>query len=452
MLIVLQFPISDIRGFLSAATGRMGRPSWPQPKQDEEFIRSFGMVHERYSGGIGDWVDEGKLCVANRAVRIPLTDAATQLLQTRQFRVAFRTFYFDGNAVGKYEIGIATKRGTEPSATIAEVVKEFMAVPVVAPNSLAGKPYMGPLQGAGKSLAQQYLAATTRSSARADAVANKWWVEASAPVVLVETNETEGWAIGAEAREQFAAAGDVPAVDYLLLSSADRRLSVWVCTAQPWGHLDETQAVARYRALRTMRIALLRIHAERECLLNVVRNCEQKRIAPEARSTSDAKLQMYLRDATKRVLTTEAAANLPIVALANRYDDQLRPGERAQLLTALANTRQFVQQGVASLVNADADITLKLRKQLHQALVEAFDMDSLARLTAFELGVRLDVITAPGPLTTVVFNVMQWAESNGQLAALVAGACAQNPTSSQIQAVAAAFGQPCPPPAGRPPP
>ncbi|MBK8050031.1 MAG: hypothetical protein IPK16_24765 [Anaerolineales bacterium] len=152
------------------------------------------------------------------------------------------------------------------------------------PNSLSGKPYQGPLLGAGKSLAQQYLGATTKPVHRTAAVNNKWWVEAGAPVIVIERNAVEGWEAGAEALETFAASGDLPGVEFRRLRHAERTLNLWDCVAPQWGALTEPEVKLRRDALRAMRIALLRIHAERECLLNVVRNYEQQRVVVESRS------------------------------------------------------------------------------------------------------------------------------------------------------------------------
>ncbi|MBK8050030.1 MAG: hypothetical protein IPK16_24760 [Anaerolineales bacterium] len=135
------------------------------------------------------------------------------------------------------------------------------------------------------------------------------------------------------------------------------------------------------------------------------------------------------------MLETEAAANLPVVALASRYDDLLSPGMRASMLAALAPMRLFVKQGVGALASAETDIMLKQRKQLEDALVEAYDRQTLPMMVRQELDERLEVIVFDElPLKEVVFRLVQWALDKGRIAYLIAGACAQNPEHPKVQA------------------
>ena len=52
-------------------------------------------------------------------------------------------------------------------------------------------------------------------------------------------------------------------------------------------------------------------------------------------------------------------------------------------------------------------------KQLQSALLAGFSFDDLSRLSTFELNERLDSIVPPGPMSSVTFDLIMWAEQQG---------------------------------------
>ena len=416
------------------------RPAWPNPRADEEFIRSFGLVRQRWRGGLRGWVGENYLCIADRVLRVPHTPESALLFKQYQFRIVFRTFYFDGAAVGKLEIGIAEKRNASEETPIWEIVKAFLSLPVYVPDSLTKIPYQGPLLNAGKALARQYLAATTPKARYQDAADNDWWVESGPPVLLVERVQDEAWTFDEDARETYAASGDWPKVEHHLVQHGGRRVNLWACTSDSWADLSSPQVKVKQKALREMRISLMRIHTERECMLNVIRAVEQTRIAVTPRGPADDRLQRYLRDASKRILKQEAATSIPAVAQANQFDDMATPGVRDAMLASLEGMRPFVQRLVGAVVSAQVTLTAAQRKQLYEALIAAFDADGLAMMVRLELGERLDVIVGGGPLANVVFGLIGWAERTGSTTNLIAAALKADPGNPELSAFAAEMG------------
>ena len=76
MLVFYQIPMTDFRNFIEADTGKLHLPSWPIPKPNTDFIRSFGMVKRRRLGGLQGWVGENEICDSSRAVKF--TSSSTQ--------------------------------------------------------------------------------------------------------------------------------------------------------------------------------------------------------------------------------------------------------------------------------------------------------------------------------------------------------------------------------------
>lgn len=77
--------------------------------------------------------------------------------------------------------------------------------------------------------------------------------------------------------------------------------------------------------------------------------------------------------------------------------------------------------------------------QLQVALEAAFDKSELTQMLKVELGENLDSIAGSGTLTTIVFNLIQWAERHERVGDLLRGAQAQRPGNSVLAGLAEEF-------------
>ena len=78
-------------------------------------------------------------------------------------------------------------------------------------------------------------------------------------------------------------------------------------------------------------------------------------------------------------------------------------------------------------------------QQIQDALLAAFDDAGLRQLVpAKQLDADLDAVAGGKNKTEVVLNLIAWAEREGRIADLIAGALKQNPGSPDLQALAAA--------------
>src|SRR5262245_34212037 len=78
-------------------------------------------------------------------------------------------------------------------------------------------------------------------------------------------------------------------------------------------------------------------------------------------------------------------------------------------------------------------------QKLHEAIVSGFDRPGLERLVRFSLSERLDRISSDGPMDTVVFNLIQWADHQGRTADLIQAVQRARPNVPEIQAIAEAL-------------
>jgi len=98
MFVVTQFPFTDLRGFISQPTGRLGRPTWPIATVGKDFVRSTGSVLARPRGGVAHWAGEDIYGDASSALKFP-DRLRKHLLRVNQgvgnIDFAFRRFFVD---------------------------------------------------------------------------------------------------------------------------------------------------------------------------------------------------------------------------------------------------------------------------------------------------------------------------------------------------------------------
>ena len=89
------------------------------------------LTWQREKPALGGWASEHRLCMADRVLRIPPeTEGARTLLHTLRFRVVFRTFFFNGETTGKFEIAIAEKSNApSDEATTRQVIQALLDLP-----------------------------------------------------------------------------------------------------------------------------------------------------------------------------------------------------------------------------------------------------------------------------------------------------------------------------------
>jgi hypothetical protein len=69
MFVVAQFPIADLRSLDPDARGRLGIPDWNADDPGECFVRGFGDIYPRNSGGMERLHGERAFADFNRAAR-----------------------------------------------------------------------------------------------------------------------------------------------------------------------------------------------------------------------------------------------------------------------------------------------------------------------------------------------------------------------------------------------
>jgi hypothetical protein len=81
-------------------------------------------------------------------------------------------------------------------------------------------------------------------------------------------------------------------------------------------------------------------------------------------------------------------------------------------------------------------LTGEQAKELHDAILSGFGGSDLDALVRFDLNERLDSVVGNGPLGSVVFSLIEWAERNGRIEDLIQAVQRARPHNTTIQDVA----------------
>ncbi|KGQ19388.1 hypothetical protein LF41_3038 [Lysobacter dokdonensis DS-58] len=291
MLLVVQHPIADLRPFLGADSGALGRPAWPVPDPQHDYIRGTGRVRRRMRGGIDDWAGEDLYGDASRAIRFgDRLGEQTFDIHGEQARVrtSFRRFLSSGT-VGRFEIGLGLDTGSHDHLAVATRLAQL---PVQLRSGQQIK-----LIDAGTRLAAQLLDATTRHAAPGSPQGNaatgqakpsgaqRWWMAAGNPVIVLEFQPGEGASVMPDAAQpvEVGLAG----------------VKLWHAWIGLGGALHGTWLIERgndERTVRRLRINLSRLHAERECLRIVLQTMGNGQRLAITQANSDG-VQTYLNEA-----------------------------------------------------------------------------------------------------------------------------------------------------------
>lgn len=348
MFVVLQFPITDVRCFLTAETSRIPSPSWPL-LSERDFLRYSGPARQRRRGGVREWTGEERYCSLRRALRLPDLERRRLILGDAVLKATcvFRRFFFDGTAVARAEVAfdISSRdmnRGGPASEAeqLSALLEQLLSITVSVPAST--KPYTGiPLIRAGHALSQLYLSASTKQGE----VFEKFWATPGELLILVQSDYFDRPLKNAQA---FPLPGCDERLWHGWLERGGRRTGVWFL---PDSYAHRSPPDARF-----LRISLLRWHGEMECVKEVIRGIASGRIPVAPGKPATERLEAFLNLALRRH-GRSFESGLPrdaLMDLAWRSDDLVKPGEAATVVAELQKFRRQVANKVKLFIAEQA--------------------------------------------------------------------------------------------------
>ncbi|WP_041468265.1 hypothetical protein [Chloroherpeton thalassium] len=363
MLLTIQFPFVDLRGF-SEATGRLAKPGWPIPTPDDEFVRFSGAVRVRKRGGICGWLGENEVCEANRLIRLSYCPKIKDDHSGRQFttRIAFRRLYFDGLAVGKFELGIATKTRRKvvlTKQTVKEIVDNFLNLPTRVRES--GGNYREVLLGhSAQSVASLYYHATTKHTDKQIITPSDLAVRPGRPLLFLDCQSNEDVPVPYWSRNVKISDRDFDLYN-CVVPFHGKNIQLWLLDNYSYDYSDTDAA-------RRLRIYLLRLHAEHESLRLVLRGIMSKAIDVQPRSPMSDNLQYYINEATRRIgiLDSQSSKQFEdeICKIARESMNIISPGKKDALVNVLKSIdfRPNILRKVEDYINKWGDLTINIEE------------------------------------------------------------------------------------------
>jgi hypothetical protein len=347
MLIAVQFPLADCRPFLNSATHRLQRPAWPHARLDESYVRGFGGVRKRVRPG--RWPGESVYCGGDGALRFasdPKKLPDTVRGVATALSCAFRRLVSDGHAIARFETGFTQNPDCGRlfpmgRKDVPRVINAVLQLPVAVVQSGGG--LACELADCGKALAAHYLRATTARQGGKSFATRSWWISPGSPLLVMQYDSGEVSALPPYCQRVPGTEEWGVEFHHLWLRHKGRQQAVWLlgCKNEALNDTDKDR-------LQRLWIQLLRLHAERECLQQILWAIAEKKIDASPGTGPADILQEYL-DGSIENLARESYAGLPQadIQLAQQFEDLVNPEGRGELLEQLRGIRKNLIKKVA---------------------------------------------------------------------------------------------------------
>jgi len=350
VLITVQFPIADVRCFVSTPTLRLPVPDWPAPTtaSDPQFVHHFGKATERRREPDAAWPDELQYVIAKRGLRFDRLETRHAGLPKRRFHpcCAFCRLFCDGEAVVRMEIGIGQQYAKHPLNNLATeeilaIVRQLAEIPTEVPNS-TGK--LRPIVAQGKELARLYALASMQSHLPPEHHAlGLQLVEAGAPIIIAELKPNEAdldhlQSLGNSLIVQEKSSVHGANAIFCHLKTQAGIVSIWILQK---GNASDEQ-------LRSLRICLSRLHTEREVLDLTIKQIQRRRLLP---LLTEEDANMLDRFFNKKINITNRSTwggikQSEIVAACDAAKAVIRPASKAQLLSRYEGCRRQIWEKI----------------------------------------------------------------------------------------------------------
>lgn len=373
MILFFQLPLTDIRGFINGNTGKIPVPLWPHPifsasnSKQVSFVRQFGKIKPRKKGGVQGWLGEDEICEAKSAIRIQKIEPYKPVFgHPIHIQGRSRHFFFDGQAVGKYEfVFVTTKPAIMPDFELPEFIDYFLNIQVYPAND---RTLVTPLHLSGKNLAKEYLISTTKSKSFRKIISKNWvkrtkdnWVNSGSPMLFIECSSKDKIFLNKIEKEAQVKKVQLPPeynadLFHILYPIDEFFIRVWLLKRK-----DDIKS----EKLRTLRLYIMRLNAEYESIKYVLSQIETENITYTREKESA--LEAYLNNATRHIVkiensTKKIAETDEIEDLSKSSFDKVYPGSSDSILTKIKNIRPQVYKKVETLVqeiyNIQGDFTM----------------------------------------------------------------------------------------------
>ncbi|MCJ8320972.1 MAG: hypothetical protein HRT52_11660 [Colwellia sp.] len=345
MQVALQFPIADARPFSSTTNLRLPLPDFPEPitEINPQFVHYFGKACERIDEPDEAWPDEIKYVRANRALKFDKLESRYCGFPSSksQPKCTYRRLLSDGSAVVRAEVGFrlinSVKNKKYSLKEVLSIISDIAEIPCIVPSP-GNIDKIRPILAQGINLTKLYSFASSKRSAEKEPV-NFNLVESGSPLIIVELKANEVnvdiWtkysnrAIKVESKNVNGAN-----VLFCRFGTKVGIVSTWILE----------KGSASNEQLRSIRVCLTRIHAEREVLDLILKQIHRGNILNPSDEESINRLDEYFNKRLN-IIKREMWGGMKQSAIVNAIDathDVVRSAIQAQLVARYEGGRRQV--------------------------------------------------------------------------------------------------------------
>ena len=297
MILFLQYTITDSRYFSSHQPELLNKPHWPSPKPFGEFVRSAGPIIERNKQGLSSWVGENFICRIRNGIRFPKRVYLSNGTQVNN--IAKHLYASEHYVLTKYEFVFNIKlpggEGKVGYDLLKVLVNELLSTSV---NIKIGQGYEQiKLSQLARKLLQFHYENTTANEYRTLSTGFVNLV-ACTPQLYFYLDKNERIVKLSSNYKKIANISNIADLYGAWHDHKNNPFRIWV-----HHRIKRTILVTENRELR---MTIMRLHSEYECLKNLFGAISKGLVIVEKRSPLSDALQSYFNTAIRTFLYDES--------------------------------------------------------------------------------------------------------------------------------------------------
>ncbi|TAL70146.1 MAG: hypothetical protein EPN82_05905 [Bacteroidetes bacterium] len=323
MLIIIQYPITDLRRFIEYEKSYLKFPQWPFPN-DSEFVRGMGPVRYRRAGGVNNWVGESKICFAKQSIKID--NSTFKSINGIKLKLKFRRFYFDGIASGKFEIAFQIESNVKYELRI--LLQQIFNINVQLKIPTQNTEHCN-LINIPRYLAKQYIFATSYLNKIENNINN--YIHWDNPIIFIVSHEYKDLKIQNNYNKQILTL-NYPyfvTISHSLIDIKNKQIHLWHLKRSDYSYKSSEIA-------RNIRIIILKLNSIRSTFNIILNSINQEIIIVKSLSLQSNILQKYLLDIIKKIDQVEDNIKMDdVLMIVKQIEEKLTAGLKFDILNKL---------------------------------------------------------------------------------------------------------------------
>ncbi|WP_313491685.1 hypothetical protein [Sphingobacterium multivorum] len=365
MILFLQFTVTDTRYFSPYRADILTKPEWPSPRPFREFVRNSGKIIERGKGGQSSWVGENFICEINRGIIIErctlpsgatLSNLAKHLYAGEHYLLAKYEFVFN--------LKISNTKLKIDQNLLKQLINEVLAVEIKI--KLDGKVMKVPINQLQNPLKRFHYKNITIKE-KADQYIGLTHLRMCTPQLYFYLDNNE---FPAKIGNNYKRIADIHNIAKLYGSWHNHKSNPF----RVWIHhrLSNSQRIIQNRELR---MTIMRLHSEYECLKNLINGLSNGLITTAERTLESDQLQKYFNLAIRTFLQEEK--NIEFKTRSNGFFDYFSkvfahaaPGELERLKRNIEHFRINIKNKIINYYKEAKFVSNKFENHNSTILVQ----------------------------------------------------------------------------------